>query len=321
MRAVVFNEVGDPQQVLQIADVEPPEPMDGHCLVKVDARPIEPADMSFIRGQYRIRPAFPQIAGLEGLGKVVKGLPGTPFAAGMRVAFRSPGSWAELAVVPVGRLIAVPDDITDLTGSQIALNPLTAWALLDECKAARGDCILLTAATSTVSNLVASIAQSRGIQTIGLVRGDVSQKARRSKAIHLISVDDPQMLARIKDAAGASRVSALLDSVGGPSLAALLSSLTPGAHIVAYGVQDPRPATITNAMLIYSNLTWKGFGIDRWLSLSGPNALSQALQQLWNLIRDKTIELPVASTHPLEDIKHAIAADGQPGRSGKVVLI
>jgi proline iminopeptidase len=226
-----------------------------------------------------IRPTFPQIAGPEGLGTVVREAEGGLFRVGTRVAFRSPGSWAELAAVPEGRLIAVPDDITDMIGCQIALNPLTAWALLEECKAAPGDCILLTAATSTVSNVVASIARTRGIETVGLVRGDASQKASRSKAQRIISVDDSRMLESINDAAGGRRIAALLDSVGGATLTTLMGTLAPGAHILAYGVQDRQPAAITNAMMIYSNLTWKGFGqLTRvYKSASAPEAADARL--------------------------------------------
>jgi NADPH:quinone reductase-like Zn-dependent oxidoreductase len=65
---------------------------------------------------------------------------------------------------------------------QISLNPLTAWGLLDEAEIAPGDWLLMTAGASTVSNLVAAIARSRGIHTIGIVREDVAEGAARSAA-------------------------------------------------------------------------------------------------------------------------------------------
>src|ERR1700760_1719013 len=156
MEAIIFDRAGEPADVLQHDYVA--VPADNQVWVKVVARPIHPADLAFIRGQYRVRPQFPQAAGLEGAGVVVKSPANTPFPVGTRVAFRYPGSWAEYAAVPPEHLIEVPTDITDEVACQISLNPITAWALLDEAKASVGDWIALTAATSTVSNLIAAMA-------------------------------------------------------------------------------------------------------------------------------------------------------------------
>jgi NADPH:quinone reductase-like Zn-dependent oxidoreductase len=71
VKAVVFQRAGNPDEVLQIAEIPPPEPRDGQVLVKVNARPIQPADSFFIRGQYRLKPNFVQVAGLEGAGVVI----------------------------------------------------------------------------------------------------------------------------------------------------------------------------------------------------------------------------------------------------------
>ncbi len=94
MQAIIFERAGEPDDVLSCAEVETPSSSSDRVLVEVKARPIQPADLAFVRGQYRIRPVFPQTAGLEGCGEVVSG--GEPyFCPGCRVAFRTPGTWAE----------------------------------------------------------------------------------------------------------------------------------------------------------------------------------------------------------------------------------
>jgi NADPH:quinone reductase len=321
MQAIVFNQAGEPGDVLRVADVASPRIGGGDVLVRVTARPIHPADLAFIRGQYRIRPDFPQVAGLEGAGVVVEGNGRAGFTQGTRVAFRSPGSWAELAVVPQERLIAVPADVVDENAAQISLNPITAWALLDEAKAGAGDWILVTAATSTVSNLISAIARRRGIPVLGLVRGDAAQAAARSGATQLLSVEERELEARIMAICGERRIAAVLDSVGGPTIPRLFTTLRPGARVVAYGVQDREPAIVTNAMLIYANLTWKGFGIDRWLSELASDARLRMMDELWSMIRSGALALPVDSTHRLADFPAALAADARPQRNGKVLLV
>ena len=70
MKAIVFEAAGGPAQVLTYMDMPTPQAEGQNVLVKVAARPIHPADMAFIRGLYRVKPAFPQVAGLEGAGSL-----------------------------------------------------------------------------------------------------------------------------------------------------------------------------------------------------------------------------------------------------------
>jgi NADPH2:quinone reductase len=318
MEAIIFDRVGEPADVLRHTEVA--VPADSQVLVKVVARPIHPADLAFIRGQYRARPQFPQAAGLEGAGVVVKSPANAPFPIGTRVAFRYPGSWAEYAAVPPERLIEIPADIPDGVACQISLNPITAWALLDEAKVSAGDWIMLTAATSTVSNLITAIAKRRGVNVIGIVRGVAADGRARSLASHVISISEPDLPGALSAIAGDRRIAALLDSVGGSNTPKLFQALAPGARIIAYGVQDREPAAVTNAMLIYSNLIWKGFGIDRWLSEFSEDRRAWMIQELWSMVRDKTLTLPVASKHRLGQFRDALAADARSGRAGKVLL-
>ena len=321
MQAIIFDHAGEPADVLRHADAPMPTPGDNQVLVKVVARPIHPADLAFIRGQYRVRPQFPQVAGLEGAGVVAKSPSNNAFPPGTRVAFRYPGSWAEYAAVPLERLIEVTAGISDDVACQISLNPITAWALLEEAKVKSGDRILLTAAASTVSNLIAAMAKRRGVNVIGVVRGNADQGSKRSLADHVLSINQPDFPDVLTAIVGDRRVAALLDSVGGPNIPKLFPGLASGARIIAYGVQDRAPAAVTNAMLIYSNLTWKGFGIDRWLSEFPDDQLTSMVQELWSMVRDKTLMLPVASKHSLGQFRNALAADARSDRTGKVLLV
>lgn len=321
MRAVVFDRIGEPDQVLRIVEARTPQVSENSVLVRVIARPVHPADFAFVRGQYRLKPELPQAAGLEGAGVVVQAADESGVAEGTRVAFRAPGSWAEFAAVPRARLVEIPADIPDETACQISLNPVTAWALLRESGAARGDWIVVTAATSGVSNLIGALARVRGIRVIGLVRGDIDSARERCTAERLLAADSPLLPDGIARIVGAAGVAAVLDSVGGPAVQNLLATLAPGGQIVAYGVQDRRPAAVTNAVLVYSNLTWKGFGIDRWLWELGSQEARDMYSELWCLIRRGTLRLPVSSTHSLEAFQSALRADQQGGRRGKVILV
>src|SRR6185437_5812448 len=136
MEAVVFERPGAPEEVLSWREIPSPAPGPAELLIEVRARSIQPADLLFIAGHYRVQPRFPQIAGFDGTGTVVEiGADVLGFSVGQRVAFRCAGAWATLVAVPAERAYHVPPDLDaklpDEVACQFALNPLTAWGLLD----------------------------------------------------------------------------------------------------------------------------------------------------------------------------------------------
>ena len=78
------------------------------------------------------------MAALAGMGTVAKVGEGvTGFQPGQRVVGMpwgtktGDGSWQQYAVVSEGALVAVPDAVTDEAAAQYAVNPMTAYGLLD----------------------------------------------------------------------------------------------------------------------------------------------------------------------------------------------
>jgi NADPH:quinone reductase-like Zn-dependent oxidoreductase len=315
MRAAIFREPGDPARVLTVQEVASPEPAAGEVLVDVDASVIQPADLMFIRGNYRIRPTLPQVAGLEGTGIIVATGAGVAITLGTRVAFRHPGAWAERVVVPAERCYVVPDGVAIDTAAQFSLNPVTAWALLDELTIVPGDWIAVSAPRSALARLVAAIAERRGQRVLGLSRRGNQQ----ALSFPTIDAADDHLVSRILDRTRGDALAGFLDSVGGRLVSAALPALRTGATIVSYGVLDNEPIPVRNSDLIYRNLTWKGFGIDHWLATATDRRASMT-NELWALIRERTIELPVASRHMLDHIQVALAAATTTSPGAKVVI-
>lgn len=75
MKAVVFDQIGPPVDVLRLANVEIPRIRENEVLVRMLAAPINPGDFLFIQNLYTEpkKPPFPQqIAGNYGAGVVEK---------------------------------------------------------------------------------------------------------------------------------------------------------------------------------------------------------------------------------------------------------
>lgn len=322
MQAVVFERAGPAEQVLTLRDMPDPDVKSGEVIVKVLARCIQPADLMFIAGRYRTQPRFPQVAGFDGAGVVTvvgEGVEG--LVPGQRVAFRSPGAWAEFAAIPAARIRPVPADLTailpDEVVCQFTLNPPTAWGLLDMARPAQGARILATAGRSTVVRILAALARRRSLELQRLAReygGYVLLHAERNEA-----VSRGATVAETLE--GQADFDVVLDAVGGPTTIDLIAAAAPGGRLISYGVLDDRPFEFRAAIVLYRNLLWQGFGIEAWTAGTSPKVFAAAMAECWSLLASEPELLPVAVRFGLKDFQLALEAQRQVSLVGKVVLI
>src|SRR4051794_26569573 len=107
MKAIVFDQPGDPD-VLRYGDAPDPQPGADELLVRVHATAVNRADLLQRRGGYAPPPGASPILGLELAGEVAQAA--GEWQAGDRVmAVVTGGGYAELATVPAGMAIRIPD--------------------------------------------------------------------------------------------------------------------------------------------------------------------------------------------------------------------
>jgi NADPH2:quinone reductase len=322
MEAVVFERAGAPEEVLSWREIPSPARGPAELLIEVRARSIQPADLLFIAGHYRVQPRFPQIAGFDGAGTVAEiGADVLGFSVGQRVAFRSAGAWATLVAVPAEKAYHVPRDLDaqlpDEVVCQFALNPLTAWGLLDAAGVSRGARVLATAGRSVVAGLLGAFAERRGIDLVRLMREKHGYTASQGDGTHSVAVGRS-----IGETLGSiAPFDVVLDAVGGPGTLDMIASLVPGGRIVSYGVLDDRPFEMRAANVLYRNLIWQGFGIDRWLAQSTTETLARAQRECWELLARAPELVPVAAHFTLKDIHAALRHMRESKRVGKVLLV
>ena len=76
MRAWQVRELGEPRDVLTLAEVPDPEPGPGQVLVRVLGAAANFPDVLMVRGGYQVRPPLPFTPGVELCGEVVTAGPG-----------------------------------------------------------------------------------------------------------------------------------------------------------------------------------------------------------------------------------------------------
>ncbi|MEP6876049.1 MAG: alcohol dehydrogenase catalytic domain-containing protein [Burkholderiales bacterium] len=326
MSAILFDQPGDATEVLRWGKAPLPSPSAEQVRISVSVRVIQPADLLFVAGRYRVKPEYPQVAGFDGAGVVDAVGPGVDAKwVGRRVAFRSPGAWADHAVAPVSRVYAVPDDIDDEFACQFPLNPLTAWGLLDMASLAPGAHVLATAGESMMSRFLTALAIAQGISLTLVARTGSGTSASGYRVWKATGADAAEatgdtLASVLQAAAPAGGFQAVLDAVGGPATIDLFSVAATGATVLSYGVLDDRPFEIKASTLVYRNLRWQGFGIDDYLKKLTPQQVAASSETLWQLVRSQPSLLAPARSYPIADFAIAIAGLKQTAKEGRTLL-
>lgn len=320
MKALVFNQKGPAEQVLEYREtaISPLQP--DEVSVKVLASPINPADFMFIEKTYRVVPVFPQIAGFEGTGVITDNGGDERYPVNSLVAFHHKNVWAEQVNVPKDKIISLPQDMPLEKAAQMALNPLTAWALLEESEAVAGEWIVLSAANSALCKLMVQLANKRGIKTLAILRKSDDSAPLLQLGVSAVVHDDAADLeAQLLSHANGDRIAAFLDAVGGELVSKVIKALSGNGRIIHYGLYSEQSVTYHNADVIFKNLTIKGFGIDRW----SQSKTAEELKQVWNELISQIIapdfQLEVSNKFPLSEYPSALS-QSKLAKGGKVLF-
>jgi NADPH:quinone reductase-like Zn-dependent oxidoreductase len=186
MHAAVLHGIG---QIPGYEQFPAPVGGDGEVVVTVAAAALKPSDRLMANGVHYAPAAFPQVAGLDGVGSLPDGT---------RVAFFIPqqpyGGMAEQTLVRAGVWLPVPDEADDVTAAAF-LNPgVAAWkALVWEGELAAGQAVLVLGATGTSGRIAAQLAARRGARVVVAGRSQrILDDLRARGADAAVRVDRPR---------------------------------------------------------------------------------------------------------------------------------
>ncbi|GAB3565649.1 zinc-binding dehydrogenase [Spirosoma luteolum] len=322
MKSIRFEQTGKPADILTAVAVPMPEPGPGDVRIRVIASPINPSDTMFVQNLYGIRPQLPSGAGFEGVGTVDAVGEGVTIPTGTRVSFTGIGSWGEYVVTHHKALIPVPDEMPDDIAAQLFVNPFTAYAMVQASGVAEsGGWLMLTAAGSAFGKLVIQLCRRQGIRTIGTVRrDDLNDELRTLGLTEVINTETESMAARVKAITGGTGVDCVLDAVGGHTAAQALTCLKRGGTMLMYGLLSMQDPAINVGLMIFKNLTIRGFWLTDWMRTADEATRQTVARQVIDLLRSGEVQLPVEATYGLDQIVEAVAHADRPGRWGKILI-
>lgn len=321
MKAIRIHNHGGPE-VLTYEDVAVPEPRAGEARVKIEASGVNFIDIYHRTGLYPMN--RPCILGSEGAGIVdALGEGVTEVKQGDRVAYAMiPGSYAEYAVVPAGKLVPVPDDIDAKSAAGIMLQGMTAHYLTHSTYPLQKDeTALVHAAAGGVGLLLVQVAKMLGARVIGTVSTEAkADLVRKTGADEIILYTQADFLAEAKRITNGQGVHVVYDSVGATTFEKSLDCLRPRGYLVLFGQSSGPVAAFDPAKLAAKGSLFLTRPSLAHYTLTRAELLRRATD-LFDWMQAGKLKLRIEKTLPLQDACEAQQLLEKRRTTGKLILV
>ncbi len=302
---------------LDVVERPTPNPGPKDVVVAVRAAGINAADLLQRQGFYPAPSGWPaDIPGIEMAGVVsdVGSEVHLPLLGRRVCAIVGGGGHATHCVVPSEHLIYVPDNVSWPEAGGFAETFTTAHdALVTQGRLQADERVLISGANGGVGTAAIQIAHAIGSHVIAVTRTSEHHEQLRSLgADETLTLDEVTSLAP---------VNVVLELVGAAHLSLAQEVLAPRARIVVIGVGGGNTVSLDllRVMSLRASLT------GSTLRARSREEKTEVIQRVneWLVPRwaDGELQVPLAKTFDLDDIKNGYEYFSSPGKLGKVVVL
>ncbi|CAK4638205.1 unnamed protein product [Aphanomyces euteiches] len=283
----------------EVREVDTPTPKYGEVLVKVECSPINPSNLSILKGEYgdSAKNALPSLIGTEGSGTVVASGGGWMpwFLIGKRVGIFSDnqGVWAEYVAVNAFNCVTLPDDISFEGGSSCFVNPLTVVAFVEIAIERRVKAIVHTAGASALAKMLIKHAKEYDIEVIAVVRrADQAKSLQAIGAKYIVDTSVAEWKAELKTLASDLGATLGFDAVAGSLTGDILESMPNGSEVQV-------------RCLIFEKKKVSGFWLVEYMKVRDTLGVLSMVRKVSNGLKE-TFSTTISRGYALENAAQAI---------------
>jgi NADPH:quinone reductase len=321
-RQVVVAEFGAPEK-MQIISVALPAPAVGEVQLRQTAIGLNFIDIYQRKGVYPL--PLPTGLGHEAAGIIEAiGSGVESFKVGDRVAYMNAGlgAYADYRNVPAGRLVSIPDGVSDEQATALLFKGMTAQYLLRKTHVVKaGETVLVHAAAGGVGQILCQWAKALGAFVIGTA-GSAAKCAVAKAAGADIAIDYSQedWVKTLLEATGGKKANVVYDSVGKDTFLKSLECAAPFGMVVLFGAASG-PAPDINPEL----LNKKGCLFLTRPSIFPHNAepivFRSNAAELFEAIRSGVVKPAISAKFALTDIAAAHKSAEARSTQGATIII
>lgn len=323
MKQVLLESYGTPWEVarcVEVPDVGDPGP--DEVVFDVLAFPINPADMGFCKGTYRLKPPLPATPGAECVGRVIAVGAGVKHVkTGDLVINLQRENWTQRRRVKGDDAIPLPAGIDLRQAAMVRINPPTAQLMLsDFVDLQAGDWVIQNVANSAVGRLLIVLARQRGLRTVNIVRRADLADELKALGADLVIVDGDDLAVRVAKAIGGAAIKLGIEAIGGAATGRIVDCVATDATVVHYGSMSGEDPKVGRTNFIYRGVRVTGFMLGRFLARRSPEQIRAIYADLAGQVMAGTLRATVDTVYPIEKIREALAHADKGGRNGKILV-
>ena len=323
MRAWQVHEIGDPQKVLMLEEVEDPKPAPGEVVVEVEAAALNFFDILLCRGEYQERPETPFTPGGEVSGTISAVGDGVDLEEDLRVIatpFPS-GGYAEKIVAPAeGGVFPIPDDMPYEAAAVMHVAYQSAhFGLHRRANLEEGETVLVHAGAGGIGSAAIQLAKAAGARVLSTAGGpEKVEVCKKLGAEVAVDYKEENFVDAVKEATGGRGADVIFDPVGGEIFGLSRRCVAFEGRIVIVGFTSGSIADAPTNHLLVKNYSVVGLHWGLYNKVA-PELVVETHEALIELYQNGEIDPLIFKTVPFEEVPEALGLLGSRKTYGKLV--